>query len=306
MRLVHDRVVLFYVQHLLGIGHLRRAALIARAIQAAGFDLRFVSGGEPVGDIDIGAGELIQLPPARGRRRAFLGDPRRRTGGRSTMSGATAPAAAAGRLRGRAAGSGAGRDVSLRPRASSRFELLPLLEAAKARRPAAPPSRCATSWWPRASPSASPRPWPWCAGCSTGCWSMATRGWSGWRPHFPARAEIADRLVYTGYVADARRPPASAGGGRRGSPGLRRRRGRRRAAAARRAWRRGRATSLAAFALAADRRAQPAGGGIRRPAGRRGARRGHGRALPLATFPPCWRARACPSPRRAIIRSWIS
>ena len=57
-------VVLFYVQHLLGIGHLRRAALIARAIQAAGLELRFVSGGAPAGEIDIGAGELIPRPPA--------------------------------------------------------------------------------------------------------------------------------------------------------------------------------------------------------------------------------------------------
>ena len=37
--------VFFYVQHLLGIGHLRRAATLARAMAAGGFDVLLVSGG---------------------------------------------------------------------------------------------------------------------------------------------------------------------------------------------------------------------------------------------------------------------
>ncbi len=57
--------VLFYVQHLLGIGHLRRAAVIARALHSAGTRVVFVSGGLPVKDLDIGGCELVQLPPAR-------------------------------------------------------------------------------------------------------------------------------------------------------------------------------------------------------------------------------------------------
>jgi predicted glycosyltransferase len=57
-------VVLFYVQHLLGIGHLRRAALIARAMSAEGLDVRFVSGGTATSEVDIGAARLVQLPPA--------------------------------------------------------------------------------------------------------------------------------------------------------------------------------------------------------------------------------------------------
>ncbi|RFC63973.1 MULTISPECIES: glycosyltransferase family protein [Mesorhizobium] len=40
--------VLFYVQHLLGIGHLARASRIASALQAAGFDLTLVTGGTAV------------------------------------------------------------------------------------------------------------------------------------------------------------------------------------------------------------------------------------------------------------------
>jgi predicted glycosyltransferase len=58
------RRVLFYVQHLLGIGHLRRAAALSRALVAAGAEVAFVSGGEPVPSLDLGGAELIQLPPA--------------------------------------------------------------------------------------------------------------------------------------------------------------------------------------------------------------------------------------------------
>ncbi|TXH39212.1 MAG: glycosyl transferase [Rhodospirillaceae bacterium] len=56
--------VFFYVQHLLGIGHLRRAAAIARALREAGAVVDFVSGGMPVEGIDLGGAALIQLPAA--------------------------------------------------------------------------------------------------------------------------------------------------------------------------------------------------------------------------------------------------
>lgn len=56
--------VFFYVQHLLGIGHLRRAAALSRALVAAGAEVAFVSGGEPVPALDLGGARLIQLPPA--------------------------------------------------------------------------------------------------------------------------------------------------------------------------------------------------------------------------------------------------
>jgi len=50
--------VFFYVQHLLGIGHLKRAATLARALRAAGFEVTLASGGAPVPGI-----EVHQLPP---------------------------------------------------------------------------------------------------------------------------------------------------------------------------------------------------------------------------------------------------
>jgi predicted glycosyltransferase len=57
------RRVLLYVQHLLGIGHLRRTAIIARACAAAGLDVVLASGGFPVPDLELGEARLVQLPP---------------------------------------------------------------------------------------------------------------------------------------------------------------------------------------------------------------------------------------------------
>ena len=58
-------VILLYVQNLLGIGHLRRAAAVARALSAAGMDVAFVSGGMPVPHLPLGAARMVQLPPIR-------------------------------------------------------------------------------------------------------------------------------------------------------------------------------------------------------------------------------------------------
>lgn len=59
--------VFFYVQHLLGIGHLRRAATLARGLAAHGFDVLLVSGGAPVSGLDLTGVRLRQLPPLRAR-----------------------------------------------------------------------------------------------------------------------------------------------------------------------------------------------------------------------------------------------
>ena len=52
--------VFFYVQHLLGIGHLKRAATLAQALREAGFQVALVSGGAPVSGIAVD----VQLAPA--------------------------------------------------------------------------------------------------------------------------------------------------------------------------------------------------------------------------------------------------
>jgi predicted glycosyltransferase len=72
--------VLLYVQHLLGIGHIRRAAALARAFQRAGLKVVFVTGGLPVGGLGLdevpggigpGSIEVVQLPPARSQDDSF-------------------------------------------------------------------------------------------------------------------------------------------------------------------------------------------------------------------------------------------
>ena len=111
--------VFFYVQHLLGIGHLRRAAAITRALERHGLTVAFVAGGEPVPGLDLGGADVIQLPPAR------AGD----SGFGSIVDDAGRPiddawrerrrASAAGRIRTLCAGSRADRALSFRAPALS-------------------------------------------------------------------------------------------------------------------------------------------------------------------------------------------
>ena len=57
--------VFFYVQHLLGIGHQRRGATLTRAMQDAGLDVTYVSGGHEVPNLELGGANFVQLPPVR-------------------------------------------------------------------------------------------------------------------------------------------------------------------------------------------------------------------------------------------------
>ncbi|HVM81380.1 MAG TPA: glycosyltransferase [Stellaceae bacterium] len=56
--------VLLHVQHLLGIGHAKRGAMLARAMGREGLAVTVLSGGEPV-ELDWGGAEIVQLPWAR-------------------------------------------------------------------------------------------------------------------------------------------------------------------------------------------------------------------------------------------------
>lgn len=55
--------ILFYVQHLLGIGHLMRANRIALALRETGFKVALVTGGVPVAGIDTPGIAHVKLPP---------------------------------------------------------------------------------------------------------------------------------------------------------------------------------------------------------------------------------------------------
>src|SRR5436305_14684935 len=58
--------VLLYVQHLLGIGHLRRSLRISEALVREGTRVTLISGGEPISSLTCTSAErIIQLPPVR-------------------------------------------------------------------------------------------------------------------------------------------------------------------------------------------------------------------------------------------------
>ena len=60
-----SRRVLFYVQHLLGVGHVKRAAILAEAMAASGLDVTVALGGPPLADVPFRGARVAQLPPAR-------------------------------------------------------------------------------------------------------------------------------------------------------------------------------------------------------------------------------------------------
>lgn len=57
--------ILFYVQHLLGMGHLMRATRIAGAMVEAGMEVELVLGGEPVEGLDPQGARVTYLPPVK-------------------------------------------------------------------------------------------------------------------------------------------------------------------------------------------------------------------------------------------------
>lgn len=63
--------VFIWVQHLLGIGHLMRAAHIARHLAARGWAVELASGGAEWPGLDCGTARLHQLPPVRAADAAF-------------------------------------------------------------------------------------------------------------------------------------------------------------------------------------------------------------------------------------------
>lgn len=65
------RRALIWVQHLLGIGHVRRAALLARALANRDWEVVVASGGPSGAPLDLGRARLVQLPAARSADAAF-------------------------------------------------------------------------------------------------------------------------------------------------------------------------------------------------------------------------------------------
>lgn len=128
--------VLLYVQHLLGIGHARRAMHLAAAMRSEGMAVTVVAGGEPVPSFGIPDAALVQLPPIRARDAGF----------RELVDEAGAPVT--DRLRETRREALLAAFAAARPdalmleafpfgRRAFRFELDPLIEAARRREPPA-------------------------------------------------------------------------------------------------------------------------------------------------------------------------
>jgi len=207
--------VFFYVQHLLGIGHLKRAATVARALGDAGFEVTLASGGAPV----RGIGVDVQLPSASAADSSF----------KTLLDAAGQPIDEPWKRSRAAALLDAWRTsradvllVELFPfgRRQMRFELLPLLEDATRLAPR-PLVVCSVRDLIQSRPERE---------AETA--ALATRYFDHVLVHgdprlapfersFGAAARLADRLHYTGYVvADAALPGegaaevlVSAGGG---------------------------------------------------------------------------------------------
>ena len=215
-------IVLFHVQHLLGIGHLTRTAALARTLAADGFEVTVASGGEPVSGVDFGRARLAQLPPARVADRRF----------KQLIDERGEPASDAWRAVRRdrllALYEEVGPDIvvtELFPfgRRQLRFELLPLLDRCAADRARSGRPRIACSV--RDILVKSPKPER-----NREMRDLVRRYYDRVLVHgdprvvsldatFPHAREIADRIAYTGYVVSrqegppAGREPEGVGGG---------------------------------------------------------------------------------------------
>ncbi len=200
--------VAFHVQHLLGIGHHRRAEFLTRALMSQGVDVTVLAGGLPVPDEDWGGADIVRLPAARASDVTF----------KSLVDEAGKPVDDAWRSRRKAAllaaVAAAKPDVVLLEgfpfaRRQFRFELLPLLEwvAVQTPRPLV-----ATSI--RDILVAKPDPARVAEVVATVRRSIdhvLVHGDPAVIPldaTFPGAAKIADRVVYTGFVTNTTPPPA--------------------------------------------------------------------------------------------------
>jgi predicted glycosyltransferase len=201
--------VFFHVQHLLGIGHVRRAAVLARTLAARGFDVLLVSGGAPL-RLDLGRARFHQLPPVRARDEGLRelsrldGTPLddafkvERTRRLLELFAAEAP------------------DVLITEqfpfgRTQLRFELLPLIEAARARQPR---PLIVSSVRDIVRRSVSPQRVQETIELLKSFDTVMIHGdprLIGFERSFAGWAAIRDRAVYTGYVADFASAPGEAG-----------------------------------------------------------------------------------------------
>jgi predicted glycosyltransferase len=196
--------VLLYVQHLLGIGHLQRSLRIVEAMVREGIRVTLILGGEPLSSLACPSAErVIQLPPIRALDAGFkvlvdeMGRPiddELQTARRSALLAAFGDEQPDALL------------IEAFPfgRRAFRFELDGLIEAARARRPR-PLILCSLRDivvlpnHPRRSNEIVDR-------VRNDFDFVLVHGDPAFIPledSFPLASEIVDKLIYTGYVAEA-------------------------------------------------------------------------------------------------------
>jgi len=198
--------VLFYVQHLLGIGHAQRAFRLVEALAREGIEVTLVSGGEPLAwPICVAPARMVQLAPIRARDASFkvLVGPRAQPIDENLLATRREALLAA--------------FESARPdavvieafpfgRRAFRFELEPLIEAARSR---CPPSRVLCSVRDIVVvPDDASRHREIIDRVRTDFDYVLVHGDPGFIPleaSFAAASEIADRLIYTGYISEGAR-----------------------------------------------------------------------------------------------------
>ena len=194
--------VLFYVQHLLGIGHVKRATTLARAMAGEGLEVTVVSGGADVQVVDAAGMAFVQLPPVRASDRNFgglvdaLGEPLSealKAQRRDTLLQCFNQVRPDALM------------IELYPfgRRQLRFELIPLLEAARA---AKPRPRIISSVRDILVEKNRPgRDAEMVAAARQYFDDIFIHGDPGLIPFeqtFPRAAEISDLMHYTGYVVE--------------------------------------------------------------------------------------------------------
>jgi predicted glycosyltransferase len=191
--------VLFHVQHLLGIGHWRRATALAEAMGDAGLAVTMLAGGSPEAH-GAASFEIVQLPPARAADAGF----------KTIVDAAGRPIDDAFRARRRALVLAA--FARIRPdvvliesfpfgRRAFRFELVPLIEAAREAMPR--PAIVASLRDVLVARDDPPRAAAIVAAVRRDFDAVLVHGDPALidlAASFPAAREIADRLRYTGYV----------------------------------------------------------------------------------------------------------
>jgi predicted glycosyltransferase len=202
--------VLFYVQHLLGIGHLRRALLVVDALAREGIGVTFVSGGETLPALSCSSAErIVQLSPIRASDMGFkdlVGAEGRPIDEKlqSLRRAALLSALEAARP-----------DVVIIEafpfgRRAFRFELDPLINAARSRHP-----RSLVLCSLRdivVAPEDPKRRREIVDRVRSDFDFVLVHGDPAFIPleaSFPQASEIADRLIYTGYVSEADVPGAA-------------------------------------------------------------------------------------------------